>query len=187
MDWYTEAKQDEQIEQGDIFFKCPIFSPDPEFDFSEINFKNLEQFAEMKLNIYTSDVIVLTQSCDIANDPVDNIIVARIYDVINVQSNNILKEILASKRPPYHLIGKKDYGDLRMNYQIVDFSSLYSIPTAMLEKYKDHHGKRIRINSPYLELLSQRFGNFFSRVGLPENKGIDKADLLKCAENRQAQ
>lgn len=181
MEWYTEAKKDEEIEQGDIFFKCPIFLPDPEFDYSVIDLSNLGNLKEVEFKIYTPNVIVLTQSCDIVNEPkADNIIVARITDV-KEESNTFLKEVLASKRPPYQLLGKKDYGSLVMNYMVVDFSSLYSVPRVLLEKYKDEYGSRIRLNSPYLELLSQKFGNFFSRVGLPENKGINKEDLLKCA------
>lgn len=182
MEWYTEVNHSEPINQGDIFFRCPIIIPDAEFDFTKIDVFNFESFNQIEMKIYTIDVIVLTQSCDIVNNPpVDNIIVARIDDVKG-ESNTTLKELLSNRRPPYHLIGKKDYGNLKMNYQVVDFTSLYSVPRLLLEKIKQNTDIRIRVNSPYLELLSQRFGNFFSRVGLPESKGIDKNDLLKCAK-----
>lgn len=180
MNWYTEVDASEPINQGDIFFKCPIMMPDPEFDFSNLDLKDLNNFEKVELKIYTTNVIVLTQSCDIVNDPgVDNIILARIDDVKG-ESNTLLKEVLSNKRPPYHLLGKNENGTIQMNYQIVDFTSLYSISTALLEKFKQEHGVRLRLNSPYLELMSQRFGNLFSRVGLPTS--IKKEDLLLSAK-----
>lgn len=180
MDWYTEVDSGEAINQGDIFFKCPVLVPDPEFDFSKIDFSDLGSFNKIELKIYTIDLIVLTQSCDIVNDPpIDEIILARIDDVKG-ESNTFLKEVLSNRRPPYHLIGKNEIGNIKMNYQIVDFTSIYSIPRVMLEKFKEQQKTRLRLNSPYLELMSQRFGNLFSRVGLPKN--ISKSDLLLSAK-----
>lgn len=179
MEWYTEVSANEEINQGDIFFKCPILLPDQDYDFSEFDFNDKSSFQKIQMKVYTANIIVLTQSCDIVNNPpLDNIIVGKIDDIVG-ETHTFLKEVLSNRRPSYHLLNKKDYGNIKINYQIVDFTSLYSIPYRILNHCRQEQSPRLRLNSPYIEQLSQRFGNFFSRVGLPESKGIDKEDLLK--------
>lgn len=169
MEWYTEIDDSAPISQGDIIFDCPIIVPDPEFDFT-----GLEDISNIEMRIYTADVIVMTQACDLANDPPDTVIVAQINGLDGI-SWSTLSEINSGRRPAYHLISKKENGNAVMDYKIVDFTSIYSVSLILLQKQAELQKYRLRLNSPYLEFLSQRFGYFFSRIGLPIN--ISKRDL----------
>lgn len=181
MEWYNEVSCEYEINQGDIFFDFPITVQSEDLDYNYVDFTNINSFSKIAFKTRLIDMIILTQSCDIVNNPpIDNIVIAEIFDVKG-NSKNFLRDILTNRRPPYHLLGKKDYGDLLINYHYVDFTSLFTVSKKFIDTFKLTQDKRIRLNSPYLELLSQRFGNFFSRIGLPESKGIDKEDLLNNA------
>lgn len=173
MEWYAEVDKSTPISQGDIVLNCPIIVPDPEFDFTD-----LENINKIGMRIYTADVIVMTQACDLANNPPDTVIVAQLNNLEDISSWGVLSEINSGRRPAYHLISKKENGNVIMDYRIVDFTSIYSVSLILLQKQAEQQGQRLRLNSPYLEFMSQRFGNFFSRIGLPVN--ICKEDLKIC-------
>lgn len=176
--WYSPINPDKPISQGDIFFNCPVFIPAPDYNFTDL--KNIKQ-ANFKHG--TSDIIILTQACDLnlnnGGEPnVRNVVVAKIDDAKG-ETKGFLSDVRKNQRPAYHLISKHEVEPV-MNYQVVDFSELYTLPYALLDAFREFHGPRLRLNSPYLELLSQRFGLFFSRVGLPDKFSINSADLKAC-------
>ncbi|MCF8011616.1 MAG: hypothetical protein K9L17_08790 [Clostridiales bacterium] len=72
--------------------------------------------------------------------------------------------------------------NLNMNYKIVDFTSIFTIPYNYLSTFAEKSGKRLRLNSPHRELLSQEFGNFFARIGLPNEDFIQKKELKEAVE-----
>ena len=47
---------------------------------------------------------------------------------------------------------------------IVDFRFITSLPFEYVERFAERSGERWRLQSPYLERLSQAFGRFFMRV-----------------------
>ena len=49
----------------------------------------------------------------------------------------------------------------------MDFGKLLTLRIGHLERHAATLGPRHRLNSPYLEHLSQSFARFFMRVGLP--------------------
>ncbi len=179
MEWYSLIDEESLISQGDIIFDCPIIFLNKDFDLN-----NLDKPSEEKLMVATTDVIVMTQSCDLANNPPDFVIVARIIDIGEITSWSTLSEINSGRRPAYHLIKSYNDDSINMNYKVVDFSQIYSVPLRLLTSRYESQDVRLRLRSPYLEFMSQRFGNYFSRVGLPQ--GIDK-DELKSAHQEDKQ
>lgn len=171
MEWYEEINVDGEITQGEIILNCPILLPNREYDFSKIyEAKNVPTV------LYKQDVIVLTQACDLANDPIpENIMLCRIQDISGT-SNTVLKEINSYRRPQHHLINKKENGTVKFNYQILDFADIYTVPIASVKEAIKRQEKRVILNSPYREFVSQRFGNYYSRIGLPNI--IDISDAL---------
>lgn len=77
--------------------------------------------------------------------------------------------IAKNVRPQYYLLEPSDQIVL-MGYQIVQFDAIYTIPWGLLNAFSKQNGQRLRLNGPYIEDLSQHFGNYFSRVALPENR-----------------
>jgi hypothetical protein len=73
--------------------------------------------------------------------------------------------LLKNKDPRYHFLPKSD--ELAFNDMIIDFKHFYTIPRLKLyQGYKEHFVGTI--GELYRELLSQRFANYLSRIGLPE-------------------
>lgn len=173
MEWYEEIDVDGEITQGEIICNCPIILPHPENDFSKIY-----EVSEIKSIIYFQDVVVLTQACDLANPPFpEEIILCRLQDIKGTGRDK-LESMNANRMPRYHLISKKDFGTVKFNYQIVDFGDVYYVPIKLVKEAIKRQEKRVILNSPYREFLSQRFGNFYARIGLPNN--IDVDDLKEC-------
>ncbi|MED4057445.1 hypothetical protein P4654_25415 [Niallia taxi] len=173
--WYSVVDASEPISQGDILIGCPVFIPSPDYDFSDLG--NLKS-ANFKLGI--ADIIIMTQACDLnlnngGTPNVRNVVCAKIDDAKG-ESQSFLSSVRKNQTPAYHLLNKHIDTPV-LSYQVVDFSELYTLPYSLLNAYREHQGKRLRLNSPYLELLSQRFGLFFSRIGIPDKYTIDSAEL----------
>ena len=70
----------------------------------------------------------------------------------------------------------------------MSFRHIYSVPFKMLTNLVKERGEdRLRLMPPYREHLSQSFGRFFMRVGLPEDIPKDdslyiKRECVECGE-----
>ncbi len=181
----TNSDNIERIRQGDIFSNVPYFES---YDESE---------GEFELTIYKFPyVVVLTQDCDLEqnksarlkiegeSDIIENdkhlfsLLVAPLYNSEHLISGEHLKEIgisaqrqnsklkgpiISNQNPRYHYIEFKD--DVIIPNSIIDFKHYFSIS---LEYMEEHLENRVcGINPIYRELVSQRFSNYLSRIGLP--------------------
>jgi len=194
MNWYLEVEPSQSISQGDLFFDCPIFTVDPD----SIDLSNIQAVTDLENKIETCNIIVMNQACDLEFDPVDQIIAVGFQDIstcsfkgeektkdLNERRKlrwDHIKKIYNGIRPNYHLIGCHT-GAINLNYQIVDFSSVFTIPYKILMDFRQVHGLRLRLNTPHRELLSQRFGSFFARIGLPNEDHIKEIDLHKVVKS----
>lgn len=177
--WYEIVPQDEVLNQGDILIGCPIIVP--EHPTSYLALKE-QRVTEAKAKVYFDNVVVLTQGCLIAgpNGPkVEMVTVAQISEVRG-EGWGFVSDVRKGKRPPYHLLNKFEQDGMILDYQIVEFANTYSIPYKLLDDFRLNVGPRLRLKSPYLEELAQRYGLFFSKVGLP-NGAIDEEDLKRVA------
>ncbi|MCG7385125.1 hypothetical protein [Paenibacillus sp. ACRRY] len=172
--WYDIIKSDDPINQGDILLGCPIIIPEYPKDYLEL--KN-ETIKEASAKVYFDNVVVLTQGCLIAGPSgpkVDMVTVAPFSDA-KEDSWGTVSAIMKGERPPYYLLNKSDL-EIEIDYSIVDFANIYSITYALLDSFRLNTEKRLRLKSPYVEELSQRFGYFYSKVGQP-NGSINKDEL----------
>jgi hypothetical protein len=77
-----------------------------------------------------------------------------------------------------HVIGNHA-GNININFQVVDFTSIFTMPYRLLNDFKIVQGNpRLRLNTPHREYLNQRFGSFYSRIGLPNEDHISEENLL---------
>lgn len=192
--WYLEKTNDDNISQGDIFLNCPIVVTTLQnADFSNPRWYESEDL-EADHDTHVQNVIVMTQACDLERTPVENVLVALIHDINSIDfpgpkskgqktsRKSYIKEIYGGKKPNLHLIGNHD-GSIKLQYQIVDFTAIYTIPYKVLEDIKSKVGPRLRLNTPHREYLSQRFGSFYSRIGLPDSDHITQDEIFAVLQN----
>ena len=188
MNWYEVMGPDEIVSQGDIFFECPVYS----IDASTINYASPYGAAKAKTIAYIEDFVVLTQACDLEPNiegkvELGQVIVAPIYDVETMETVknkwDFVSEVHAGKRPNYYLLANSEIG-VTMGFKIVDFSNIITVPYEFLSNYRKYNGdgNRLRIKSPHRELLSQKFGYYFMRIGLPRGDSIDKTELKRVVQ-----
>ena len=72
-DWYEVVQADELL-QGDLLKACPV-----------TRVRGLEQWPvpehqPVEVEIYLEDLVILSQSCDLANDKIQNVILAQVLD-----------------------------------------------------------------------------------------------------------
>lgn len=180
MKLYNSIEPSEFISQGDILFNFPILIAGIEEihnlpDFSTESIKSQAYF-----DILRSDVIIMSQACDLANEPersrkpVDSVICASIFP-INKYSKSLVTETNSNRKPGYYLLHKDD--SLLTKSYIIDFTRLYTIPYDLLNSFANKQSIRIRPANPLLEQISHHFGNFFSRIGSDFER--PKPDLVK--------
>lgn len=151
------------VDQGDIFDGCPI----PEV----ANFNPME-IEPLELAYDASRVVVLTQTCDLANEKTTLVTVARVFVAQDLVDRHLLKE--SDVRGPirsarvyglYYL--PKDEG-LGLPEAIVDLRQLQSVRLDLLQSLVRTGARLARIQPLYREHLAKRFADTYSRIGLPE-------------------
>lgn len=168
--WYDEIKNSYNLEQGDLIPNCPIIIPP-----SKIN-----EGDEAEIEIKLIDSIILSQSCDLANDNIQIVLVCPFFGLKMFIANlpedqkgtkSVKKHIDNLRKgylPGYHMLNKSSENNIE-DYVVVDFRNVYGI---QIDSLKDIAGKlnsRMRLLPPYREHLSQAFARYFMRVGLPQD------------------
>ncbi|MCK5741690.1 MAG: hypothetical protein KAH48_05690 [Chlorobi bacterium] len=180
--WYEEIQKSDNISQGDIILNCMIPMPQKEWFHALLNPD--VPFESQALEIMQPDLIVLSQSCDIANNKIDSIVTCPIWNLtkwISVsdynKSKNGKESLRQGKEPAYHLLNKYSSDGITQEFSVVDFHRIYSLPKEYLKSYVETIKMRLRLLPPYREHLSQAFARYFMRVGLPTD--ISKEEIKK--------
>jgi hypothetical protein len=160
--WY-ESVNGNELDQGDLFFKCPIFLPDKSWQY-------IEGQEEVVVGVEIFDVVVMTQSCDLAHDKIDEVIVCPHWDINERKlTKDRIEQIRKGHRPNLSLLSRCDVDGIPMNARVVDFSRVFSLPKEFVRDFAATQDSRLRLLPPYREHLSQAFARFFMRVGLPQD------------------
>lgn len=172
--WYQKIDRQKDLQQGDIIPDCPVIIPPG----------TLEQGKMPDVDVQTFDAVILSQSCDLANEKLENILVGRIYtlkafmDELQAdQTKNKAgcKKVIDNLRKghfnAYHLFNKEEF--FFKDYLVVDFKNIYGIHRSALMEIVDNLKTRVRLLPPYREHLSQAFARYFMRVGLPQDITVE--------------
>lgn len=164
------AKSTEQtLRQGDYLPECLVPVPTSDFDLKARAGETIELPCE------EYDLIVVTQSCDLVNEPNPRFIVlCPIYSVAEFEEvnekfrkrgmwNNVLKGRVAG----LHLLASPTDPANNRETLVVDFGEIYSLPYDYLARRVSDLEGHWRLMPPYLEHFSQAFARHFMRVGLP--------------------
>ena len=172
-DWY-EVTQGSELLQGDLLRDCPI-----------PRVRGLEHWPlragqPLEVDIDREDVIIVSQSCDLANDKIDDVVLAQVLDwavacreLIRqgntfARSRNFRRALVAGNIPSLSLLHKHDRVPM-LGWSIVDFHRLFVLPKPVVLAVARAAGPRLRLRSPYREHLAQALARYFMRVGLPHD------------------
>ena len=163
--WYGVVSGDE-VQQGDIFESCPVFSPSST-KLDDPDSRSYFDWAER-------DVIVMTQSCDLTKGrtKTEDVLVCALWFGSDFTSGHYLstpKGLEDARRgnlPGLHLIGKCEETDFARTFRVVDFRRTWSLPVPYIRE-RAAQTLHLRLLPPYREHLSQAFARYFMRVGLP--------------------
>ena len=151
------------LDQGDVIDGCPIL---------QIVKFDQQNPDSPQVACSTQRIVVLTQTCDLANQKTQRITVAIVHDAQFLVEQNIVR--VTDVRGPIR--ASRVYGwyflpsclECALPESIVDLRQLYTIPREVLESLCATGGRKARIQPLYREHLAKHFADTFSRIGLPE-------------------
>ncbi|MBI1831888.1 MAG: hypothetical protein HYR84_10610 [Planctomycetes bacterium] len=160
---YTIPDTASPLDQGDLLVDCPIANVT---DFSSSH----PEHAQMKLDLHR--VIVLTQTCDIANSKIDRFAVACVFEAQTLIDSKVVKAIDV-KGPiragrVWGLYFLPAFAEAGLGEMIVDLHRLNTIRFQLLDDLRRATKRRARLLTPYREHLAKHFGDTYSRIGLPK-------------------
>lgn len=168
--WFSEIENVSELEQGDLLSDIPAYLPTANREFDLSNGGLIPNQGE---------VIVLTQSCDLAHkllpnnprDPVDRVVVCRVYTLeqfiaedASRNSSEILEGVRLNRNKRYFMLGPGP-ASIRDYLSIVALEEIYLLPRQYLEA-KTENCSRLRLHSPMRESLSSCFGDLFAKVAI---------------------
>lgn len=171
MSWWCEVTGP-QLAQGDLLPDCvvPVMPADllPPMP-GEIG-------GPYQFDGHKQRLIVLTQSCDFENNKARFVALCGAYTLEEFESVNpkygnsgAWNAVAKNRHEALHLLADPNDPDGTRPGLVVDFGELYSLPVGYMVTHAERLGSRWRLISPYTEQLSQRFGNYFSRIALPKS------------------
>ncbi len=155
----------QELAQGDLLPGCcvPEFAPD---------FGAAENANEVQIS--KANLIVVTQSCDLANKKVAFVALCPTSTVAEFERHNPAfqkkgewETVRLGRREGLYLVPSPAHPQNNRDALVVDFRQIISLPIAYVETHAGGCGVRWRLQSPFLEHFSQALARFFMRVGLP--------------------
>lgn len=165
--WY-DVVSGTSLAQGDLLLSSPIYRVETRAAVDGPDVQVVEE---------EHDVIVLTQSCDLVNTKVDEVLVAAVlsYDALcardgdhnpRLKGKDFRRAAVQGNLPPYSLLQQRE-GSPALPWSLVDFHNLFSLPKLLAVQIAEGSGDRLRLRPPYREHLAQAFARYMMRVGLP--------------------
>jgi hypothetical protein len=166
--WYNSVR-DATLEQVDFFFEFPTIVPVYPEEFRP----DIEDI-ETDVNFY--DVVVLSQSCDLQFDKVENVLVCPHFSLTTAKEafkpfrgSSGRKEARQGKLPGYHVLDACQIEGFNHEVRIVNFYQVFTVPFEYAKSQVRENESRLRLLPPYREHLAQAFARFVMRVGLPQD------------------
>lgn len=132
--WY-EIVEGSDLEQGDLFPNCPIIVPPSNLTWPL-------QIDEISVGIRYFHVVILTQSCDLVNDKIEDVILCPHWSLSEVEQSN---EFFKSKKgkesirrgnvPGYHMLAAHEDEQIPLEIRVVDFRRVFNLPKTFLRNF----------------------------------------------------
>ena len=186
-DWYEViSATDSSLQQCDLLTNLRVIFPidddrevktgmDPQDTYMKVDGDSAPSRLPAEQEIINA--IVLTQTCDLEQNKVDTVLVAKIegwstyvaangWDLgaqrswrTNVQKGHVVH---LSLLPPWD-------GDPKMEWSVINFRNVYSVVLSTLKRHVDNQGQRLRLTPPHREYTSQAFARCFMRVAVEDD------------------
>lgn len=160
---YLVPDATDAVDQGDIIDGCPLaFVPD----------ENPGDEENPNYETATGRVVVLTQTCDLAQGKTKWAVVAvvlRAQDLVDqkvLKASDVRGSIRAARVFGLYFLPADDRTQIPES--IVDLRQLHTVPLEFLATLSRKGHRRARIKPLYREHLARHFGDTYSRIGLPE-------------------
>lgn len=186
-------------------FDCPV----PRWISAPLSINQTSELEVLKKSyeFVSADLVVLTQACDLEQDKVTNVTLCPHLSLTEFKNGweEETRESGNNPTPKYWkrvcedlnkgyiwnqtLINKSELEEFIMDYRVVDFYDVFTLPKIFLESLlTKRNQQRIRLLPPYREHLSQAFARFFMRVGLPTNIALSDLTAItsKTTDDNQA-
>lgn len=159
---YAQPPTDAALDQGDLIDGCPL---------ALIKNHQSDASADAEIDYSVQRIVVLTQTCDLANQKAAFANVAEVAEADKVVAAGTLKP--ADIKGP--LRGGRIWGlyflpadaGLGLSEMIVDLRRLHTVRIDLLVGLCRAGQRRARLPTPYREHLAKHFADTFSRIGLP--------------------
>jgi hypothetical protein len=151
------------LDQGDVIDGCPVLQI--------AKFDSRNPIAP-QVTCSTHRVVVLTQTCDLANQKTQRVTVTIVHDAQVLVDQGIVKAsdvrgpIRAGRVFGWYFLPRCP--ECGLPESIVDLRQLHTVPREVLESLCAERGRLARIQPLYREHLAKHFADTFSRIGLPE-------------------
>src|SRR5205823_3546630 len=165
---------------GDILKRCPVFILSGWYAATGTRTWPVGPSRQVDIDSSDLDLVVMTQSCDLENDKVEDILFARMIawsDAVRAevqrgntifQSSKFRRHLIDGNLPGLSLLHRRDL-EPSLPWSVVDFHRLFTLPKVFVSRFAASSGLRLRLRSPYREHLAQAFARYFMRVGLPHD------------------
>ncbi len=184
--WY-EIASGAELRQGSLLRDFPTAMPPKDVTFDKGQPKIVG--GKVKRN----DIVVLSQSCDLAQNKSGLVFVAPLVEIESpelvivapvvelekadklaglrvLQDEELLgrfrEQIRRGYQPPLHMLAACDIEGYVREIQVVDFRQATTVNFGHLKKVALEANSHVRLLSPFREQLSQAFARFFMRVAL---------------------
>jgi hypothetical protein len=181
--WYKEVSDTAEVMQGDLLVGCPI--PYPNRAVYDAILNENTSVLDDPLEVKEANLVILSQACDLVNNKVDTVVLCAYWPLSHLvkndsyyQASGAKESLRQGKEPAHHLIHKYESESIQLDYSVVDFRQIYTLPKDYLARVVSEKKFRLRLLSPYREHLSQSFARYFMRVGLPIN--IPREEIKAC-------
>jgi hypothetical protein len=153
------------IEQGDLIADCEIPSlPASAFD---------PEASSVEISLQKISAIVLTQTCQIEQQKVKNVVICRVVTVSKFdqgpegpRGRSFWSNVRSWRDDRFHLLHPPSSSEIFSDLLVADFREIHTPSVSYLKTFAVDK-KRARLLSPYLEHLAQRFGYYFMKIALP--------------------
>ena len=159
---FRRPPPDAPVDQGDVIDGCPLVTVS-DFDERALQTIHVDEAIER--------VVVLTQTCDLANQKVSQVVVAVVLDANEVVASGQLKgvevrgPVRAGRVFGWYFLPRSQ--ELGLGEMIVDFRQLHTVRLDLLRALCAAGHRPARIEPLYREHLSKHFADSYSRIGLP--------------------
>jgi hypothetical protein len=142
------------------------------------NFPDLDENDTAPINVGTADVIIVSQSCDLEQRKIPFVVAANVSSLDKFEQvdpkfktdKGRWRQVALGRQEALHMLhGLQGESGPARGCLVVDFRIISSLPLDYVEAFAADAGERWRLQSPYVENLSQAIGRFFMRVALPHN------------------